>query len=200
MRPILRWSPLVALALLAACQSTKPPQQPTEQERAALRTANAGYDTLRTKLAQSVAYLGAPLRTLNPAQQASLAALLVLTRATAQAELLQAQPGGHALDAIWNELPAICPPIRTATFSRGGCLDESTAYASSMASCLKDGKKTEAQCEALASPELAAVVLCEMWALEALQGLIGRIPGRTWPTGPFPWEAPVLPGQPGGPR
>lgn len=186
---------LSALALSGALAGCKRDRAPAPEAVAAYEGALAQYDTLAGQLAQSVAYLGQPLQSLNEQQQASVAALLILTRVTAQAQALRPARATGPLEAVWNRLPDVCPPVRTASFSRGGCLDASIAYASAMASCLKDGKP-ESECERVAAPEGAAEIACMMRQLEGLRGLIGGLPGRRWPPGPFPW--PIDSGSPGG--
>jgi hypothetical protein len=95
-------------------------------------------------------------------------------------------------------LQDICPPLRSVSFARGGCLDAEIAYASAMARCNADGKSA-AECDRETAPELAAAVACQLEAVQQLPRVIGRIPGRTWPPRPFPWPVesasrPVRPG------
>jgi hypothetical protein len=148
-------------------------------------TDRSGYDTAAARLKQSLAYIAAPLARLTPEQKASVAALLIATRVTTEDQLLHPK-GGGALQAIWPDLQDICPPLKSVSFSRGGCLDAEIAYASAMAKCEKDGKRPD-QCEIEAAPEAAAAMDCQLKAFQALPGIIHGLPGRAWPPRPFPW-------------
>jgi hypothetical protein len=181
--PILSASLL--MFLLAACQTDRR-RHPSEEAIAQYRQIATEYDTLAGRLAQSVPYLGAPLKTLNKQQQASVAALLILVRTAAEEQTLRPSSSRGPLATIWAELPEICPPLRSASFSRGDCFDAELAYASAMASCQREGKSDD-ECELLASPEAAAALSCKMKTLEKLAGIIGALPGRVWPPRPFPW-------------
>jgi hypothetical protein len=170
-------------AALSSCSRNR---EPPAEAVAAYQKALSHYDTLADQLAQSVAYLGQPLQSLSEQQQASIAALLILTRVTAQAEAVRPADAKGALEAVWGRMADVCPPVRSVSFSRGGCLDQSIAYAGAMARCLKEGK-SESECEKLSAPEGAAEIACVMRQLEGLQGVIGGLPGRRWPPAPFPW-------------
>jgi hypothetical protein len=174
-----------ALGLLAlSCGGQEVPEETVE----AAQTAQAEFDALAKQVAQSVAAVGQPLRTLNEDQMASVAALLVMTRAVAQSEQLGSSVLG---EAVWGGLTGICPPLPEGDLRLGSCMDEHIAYASAMARCEEDGK-TEQECDRETAGEMQATVMCEMGRIEELRQAIGRIPGRRWPPGPFPW--PIDPG------
>lgn len=144
------------------------------------------YETAVRQMVQSVAYIGEPLKGLSEEQMASLGGLLALTRVVARAEALGVATDA-ALEAFWTEVDGICPPMpQPPEFRYGNCLDEEIAYVAALARCRDEGKSEE-ECEREAGGELGAAVMCRMGQLEALRGVIGRIPGRRWPPGPFPW-------------
>lgn len=171
----------LAVALSVGCRGAeRPPASP--EQLAALRQAQARYDSLAVQFRQTLRFVGEPLKGLTEEQQASVAALVLMTRVATEQQLV----GGTLLEGFWTDVPEFCPPLRSVTFSRGGCLDAEIAYASSMPRCLDEGR-SEAQCEREAAGDLGAAVSCKMREIEALAGVIGRIPGRQWPPRPFPW-------------
>ncbi len=170
--------------LLLSCGEQRVPAETLE----AAQTARLQYDSLAQQVARSLAFVGQPLRDLNDEQMASVAALLVMTRVAAQTERLA---GGALAESFWAEVPEICPPLPQVDLQLGDCLDAHIAYASAMARCLDEGK-TEDQCDRETAGEMSATVICEMRKIEEMKEIIGRIPGRDWPPGPFPW--PIEPG------
>lgn len=179
-----RLSILVCWGISVALLACTAEQRPDVLEQAA--QAREQYDSFAKQMVHSVQYIGGPLKDLNEEQMASLGALLMITRVVAQSEAfgLLTEP---TVGEFWTEVDGICPPMPQAPeFRYGNCLDEGIAYASAMQRCLDEGK-AEAECERLAAPQLAAAVVCEMRKLEEMRGVIGGIPGRRWPPGPFPW-------------
>jgi len=175
------------LKLIAWCTTTIFPLSCNGQEgpNAAYTKAKAEYDALAKGMVQSVAYIGEPLKGLTDEQQASVAALLVMTRMATRTEGISAT--ATPLEGFWVEVPGICPPMPGGldkTF--GDCFDQEIAYAQSMARCLDEGK-SEAECERESAGDLSAAVICQMGQIEKMKGIIERIQGRKWPPGPFPW-------------
>jgi hypothetical protein len=187
MRPLLVLSLALLASVISACQTSR---APSEEQLARYRKVAAEYDTFGAQAAQSVAYLGEPLKGLNQQQQASVAALLILVRVAAETSALGRGSEPQPIDRIWSALPDVCPPIRNASFSRGGCLDADLAYASAQASCLKKGR-TEADCDRESAPLGAVAVQCHMKELQERIRTIRGLPGRRWPPGPFPWPTTV---------
>jgi cell division protein ZapA (FtsZ GTPase activity inhibitor) len=178
---MIRLSVLVCCAVLVSLLSCN------GQETPSFTKAKAEYDALAKQMVQSVAYMGEPLKSLNDEQLAAVAALLVMTRLAAQSEGIEALASADLSEGFWVEVPEICPPMPSAIQRKlGGCLDEELAYAMSMAGCLADGK-SEDECERDAAGEAAAAAMCRMRQVEEMRRIIGRIPGRQWPPGPFPW-------------
>jgi hypothetical protein len=176
----------VLVAIVAACLSTtcRGAERPaaTAEQLAALRQSRTQYDSLGGQFRQALKSVGEPLKRLTPEQQASVAALVLMTRVATEQQFAR----GKLLQGLWTDIPEFCPPLRSVSFSRGGCLDAEIAYASAMAKCEADGKSEDA-CEQQAAPEAAAAVSCWMREIQALAGIIHQIPGRAWPPGPFPW-------------
>ena len=147
------------------------------------------YDSLATAMIQSVQYVGHPLRSLTEEQQASVAALLVMTNAIARSGRFLGDRGNDLTGGFWTEVGGICPPMpERPEFSRGECWAEEVAWALAMASCKdEDDEAAAAECRDMAADEEAAVIMCHFRQLQDLEGVIGRIPGGTWPPGPWPW-------------
>lgn len=176
----------LAVLTLASLATPALAEGPTPKVAATASSSEAKYLAAGRDLARSIATIARPLKSLTKEQRASVAALLVITRVVSGSPSAKGSAQAAVLEAVWDETQDVCPPIKSAPFSRGGCLDANVAYATSMAKCLAD-KKSEATCEKLASPELSVAVACEMKRLGELPGVIGLLPGRDWPPGPFPW-------------
>lgn len=172
---------IVAACLSATCRGAQRPAASAEQ-LAALRQSRTQYDSLEGQFRQALKSVGEPLKRLSPEQQASVAALVLMTRVATEQQFARSK----LLQGLWTDVPDFCPALRSVSFSRGGCLDAEIAYASAMAKCEADGK-SEDECDRQTAPELAATVSCQMRELQALAGIIHGIPGRAWPPGPFPW-------------
>jgi len=174
--------------ILLLCLGLSIPLLFASQQKSALATAKAktDYELAAKRMAQSVKYVGQPLRSLTKEQKASVATLLVMSRIVGQNEVARSTSGLSLSDSFWTEVSGICPAPNRFSFTRGGCMDEEIAYAEAMAKCT-DSKKTESQCDKETSGEMTAAVNCKMKQLEDLPGIIGGIPGRQWPSTPFPW-------------
>lgn len=158
--------------------------KPTESDVARVRES---YDSLATKMIKSLAYIKEPLSKLTDEQKASVAALLLITRVAAQQQVVAGITTTDLLSEMWEEMPDICPPLPENTLKRfGDCRDYELAYGVAMARCLEEGK-SEAECEKESYGDLTAAVMCRMKEMEELPRIIDRIPGRGWPTHPFPW-------------
>lgn len=188
----------VLLALVvAACQNGagEAGGEATDADRAEYERSVAAVDSTAEAAIASVGHIAGPLRTLNPEQQASLAALLAVTREVAQASVVLGERGDRLTTALRAELQDICPPMRQMPPS-AGCLDADVAYMSALAECDRDGRD-ESECPA-AWEAGAASFECHLRAFETLVAAIRVLPGRRWPPQPFPWM-PSLPGStPGG--
>ncbi len=146
-------------------------------------TIQKEYDERAKQMVRSMAYVGEPLNELTDDEMEAVAALLVMTRLASQSEDASPSLSG----GFWVELQKICPPIpRAIQHKLGGCLDESIAYATSMARCLDEGK-SEGECERESGGELSAHAYCQLRQLEEMEGIIRNIGERKWPPGPFPW-------------
>jgi hypothetical protein len=154
------------------------------------------YEAAVEDLEQSIPVIAGPLRGLTEEQQASLAAVLIATRTLARAEVLSDSGRLAISDDYWAELQAICPPLRSFSFSRGGCWAAEVAYASAAASC-ESGD--DADC--VETWEAAAALAeCQLQQLDNLASAIRAVPGRPWPPQPFPWESGAdMPGTRGSP-
>ncbi len=185
---MLQRATLVAITLgclLGGCGDRGREQQSPEA-MADFRRAAGQYDSVGGQFLQSLRLIGKPLKGLTEEQHASVAALLLVTRVVTEQQLTQQLAGGTLLESFWTDLPEVCPPLRSITLTRGGCLDEDIAYVSALARCHDEGK-SEDECEREAAPEAAAAVTCHMRQIEALAGIIRNIQGKRWPPGPFPW-------------
>ncbi len=151
-----------------------------------LSKAKAEYEALAKRTAQSVAYIGEPLKNLTDEQLASVAALLVMARVAAQSEGIDAKVGASFSKGFWVEVPEFCPPMPKGIERQlKGCGAKELAYAVAMSKCLEE--KDESWCERENAGKLSAAVMCTMEQIEKMKGIIQAIGGRRWPPGPFPW-------------
>lgn len=170
--------------IVFSCCSENQSSKPIESDVARMR---ADYDSLATKMIESLAYIKEPLSKLTDEQKASVAALLLITRVAAQQQAVAGITKTDLLSEMWVEIPDLCPPLPEDTLKRfGDCRDHELAYGIAMARCLEEGK-SEAECEKESYGDLAAAVMCRMKEIEDLPGIIGLIPGRDWPPIPIPW-------------
>lgn len=173
---------IVGLTLFACYEGQSEPQDDAE-----FLKVSAAYEEASGNLIQSLDYIKQPLGTLDREQRAAVAALVMMTRVAAQQQSLGAKDS-TLIDKMWVEIPDFCPPIPEVSMNLfGDCRDQEMAYATSMARCLEDGDKSEADCEKESYGDLTAAVMCRMQEIEALAGVIREIPGRDWPPSPIPW-------------
>lgn len=101
----------------------------------------------------------------------------------------RARPDPTLVPEFYQSISALSPRIAARFDVRhiaSACRDESIAYASAMASCLKDRNKTEDQCEVESASEAAGEVLCMLKQIESLKGVFGSIFRSKFPPGPQP--------------
>lgn len=131
------------------------------------------------------------LSTLSADQRSEILALVFVGQATAIATRSGARPPARLDEQFVEALSPLFPGRPSPSLSGlwAGCQGASVAYASGMATCMKDKSKTREQCETENAGAAAAEIGCYMNALEKLRELMGRLPGgrEPWPGPPPPY-------------
>lgn len=159
------------------------------KSKASVRQTFEDRDAAVRSLLSVTADMVKRLHSLRDDDKQAVVAVVALSQFVAAYARSRARPDETIVSGFYEAIGALSPDIsgrldfRRIAFA---CRDESIAYASAMAKCLKDGNKTEDQCEVESASQAASEVLCMMRQLEALKGIFGRIFGTKFPPGPQP--------------
>jgi len=129
------------------------------------------------------------LRSLPVKEKQAVVGLLALSQFVGVYARSRARPDETIICGFHRDIGVLSPEVAARLDFRGhafACRDESIAYATAMARCLEDGKKTEDRCELENEGEMVAELLCVIKQIEAYKGIFETIFGAKFPPGPQP--------------